>query len=692
MLMARSQLTSVRVFLTGCALLCLSLTSPAAEPPWLEIHSTHFTVITDAGEKKGKEVALRFEQMRAVFKDLLMKDRLNDSAPLTILAFKNDKTYYQSAPLRQGQPIGVPGFLVPGEDQNFIVLNLFEEESWRAVAHDFAHLLLNYNYPPVPGWFDEGLAEYFGSIRLDDRNYEIGGDPELHSHFTEDLLENQQKVRNPPKSLTELLSGQVWLALPDLLTMKHDTSTYAEGTHHTLFYAQSWMTIHYLLHEKRLPDTGTYFNLVENQHVPMDEAIQKAYGMTSAQFDEAVKVYFHSLTPLFAAVDASKRPDTQGTAPQLYQFPEIVGPNDSVITAQALSEADARAFIAEEKLRIPDRREAGLQELQALATAPDAAASEAADKKGNNQSKDKDKDQDEGEKKIASPVVRNEIAHRVLAWDHLQRGEFDAAAEELGSAAALNPRDMWIRYYLSVLKYRIAQSKHTDVLGQPTVIQDLRAVLEWYPEFADAYDLIAIMRRQGGGSTAAMQAERTAIQLSPRNQQYKLHLAEIYIFDKKWEAAVGLLQRLKADNNPLVAAAARERLGQIPNEQKYGVAAAASASAQKLAPQSSPFDVLEQDAAKRAAAQKAKSAGTADTRPAKFLQGRLVGVDCSQAPVAVLTVSSGAAVLKLRTADYKSLLLIGADLFSCDWSNRSVSVNYKAGGVSDGDLLSVEVR
>src|SRR5580700_10057248 len=100
MLMARSQLTSVRVFLTGCALLCLSLTSPAAEPPWLEIHSTHFTVITDAGEKKGREVALRFEQMRSVFATLLGKERLNQSVPLTILAFKNDKTFYQVAPLR----------------------------------------------------------------------------------------------------------------------------------------------------------------------------------------------------------------------------------------------------------------------------------------------------------------------------------------------------------------------------------------------------------------------------------------------------------------------------------------------------------------------------------------------------------------------------------------------------------------
>src|SRR5580698_5191734 len=213
--MARYLGTSVRVLLAGCVVF-LSLASRAAEQsPWLEVHSTHFTVITDAGEKKGKEVALRFEQMRAVFAVLLMKDRLNEPVPLTILAFKNDKDYYQSAPLRQGQPIDAPGFFLPGEDQNFIVLNLLEEESWRAVAHDFAHLLLNYNYPEAPAWFDEGLTEYFSSIRVDDKKYEIGGDPELRSAGAGSSL----------KSLTELLSSQTWIALPDLLTMKRDAST-----------------------------------------------------------------------------------------------------------------------------------------------------------------------------------------------------------------------------------------------------------------------------------------------------------------------------------------------------------------------------------------------------------------------------------------------------------------------------------
>jgi Flp pilus assembly protein TadD len=667
----------------GVMLLCVFVTptAPAAEPsPWLEIHSAHFTVITDAGDKKGREVALRFEQMRAVFATLLMKERLNEPVPLTILAFRNDKNYYQSAPLRQGQPTGAAGFFVTGEDQNFFVLNLSEEEPWRAVAHDFAHLLLNYNYPPVQGWFDEGVAEYFGSIRVDNKQVEIGGDPELQSPFGEDPLQNQRAVRIPPKSLTELLSGQVWLALPDLLTMKHDTTSYTESTHRTLFYAQSWMMVHYLLHEKKLPETGTYFDLVENQNVTVEDAVHKAFGITAAQFDQAVKDYFHSLKPLFTALDTAKQSSAPRDLPQVYQFPELVGPNDNAITSKTIPEADARALTGEVKVRIPERREAGLLELKTLASAPNPNAAKLSS------------DKEAGKEAPLASATGNEIAHRALAWDAMQRGDFEAAAEELSNAAALNQRDMWIRYYLSALKYRIAQSKHTDMLGLPNMLQDLRAVLEWYPEFANAYDLIATARREGGGLMAAMQAERAAIQLSPRNQEYVYHLAEIYIEDKKWESARTLLSRLKSNNSdPKVAAEARERLEQIGNEQKYGVSASA-AQTKKLTTQSSPFDVLEQDAAKRAAAQTTQSAGTADKRPAKFLQGRLVGVDCSQSPAAVLTVSSGGTVLKLRTPDYKSLLLIGADAFSCDWNDRSVSVNYRPGGLADGDLVSVEVR
>jgi hypothetical protein len=81
-----------------------------------------------------------------------------------------------------------------------------------------------------------------------------------------------------------------------------------------------------------------------------------------------------------------------------------------------------------------------------------------------------------------------------------------------------------------------------------------------------------------------------------------------------------------------------------------------------------------------------------DRRPVQFAKGRLVSVDCSQAPVAIVTFSTGAKTMKLRTENCKALLLINADQFSCNWANRAASVNYKAGGKSDGDLVSLELH
>lgn len=642
----------------------------ASEPSgWLEIHSAHFTVITDAGEKRGREVALRFEQMREVFANLLTKDHLNQPVPLTILAFNNDKSYYQLAPLHQGQPIEVSGFLLPGEDQDFIALNLMESEPWRAVAHDLAHMLLNFNYPPAQAWFDEGLAEYFGSIRVDNKQVELGGDPERGSSG---------------KSLTELLNSEKWIPIPDLFATKLDSKV-DDSSRHTMFYAESWMVLHYLIHEKRLPDTGNYFNFVLNQHRPVEDAIQKAYGMSSAQLEQAVQEYFHSLTALQSALEASRQKNSDPKAlAQPYQSTALVAPDDSAIIAKPFPEPDARALYAGAQTRIPERREMGLEQLKKLATTPTPADIKTEAK---NEAREK---RDTEENTLPSNAVGNALAHRMLAWDYINHDEFDDALVELGDAAALNQRDMWVRYYLSVLKYRMAQAKHSDIAGLPNMMLDLRAVLEWYPEFANAYDLLAVARNEGGSSATAMQSERAAMTLSPRNDMYGYHLAQIYIAGKRWEAAKDRLERLKSSSDPQVAKLAADRLDEMASQRKYGMATADSHA--EFAPQKSPFDVLDEDAAKRSATEKQQQAGTADKRPTKFLKGHLVAVDCSESPAAVLTVTSEGILLKLRAVDYKALLLIGADDFSCDWRNRQVTVNYKPGGLSDGDIVSLEMR
>ena len=95
------------------------------------------------------------------------------------------------------------------------------------------------------------------------------------------------------------------------------------------------MTMHYLLHDKKLPETGTYFDLVENQHVPVDQAMQKAYGMTPAQFERGGEGLLSFAHTFVLALDASKQPGSHANMPQVYEFPEIVGPNDSAVTSKA---------------------------------------------------------------------------------------------------------------------------------------------------------------------------------------------------------------------------------------------------------------------------------------------------------------------------------------------------------------------
>jgi hypothetical protein len=208
---------------------------------------------------------------------------------------------------------------------------------------------------------------------------------------------------------------------------------------------------------------------------------------------------------------------------------------------------------------------------------------------------------------------------------------------------------------------------------------------------SDAYDLLAVARNSGGSSTAALQAERAAIDLSPRNELYYLHLAQIYVGSKKWDTANNLLEHLKSSQDPQIAAQARDLIEQAGTQRKYGIPGNAGGGQPKYEAQKSPFDVLEEDAAKREAAE--NTAPTpADRRSTKYVKGRLVTVDCSRSPVAVLTVRSTEGTLKLRTPDYKSLLLIGADDFSCDWRDRQVTANYKSATGNAGELVSLEVQ
>jgi hypothetical protein len=157
-------------------LLAFSSVYLRGDEQWTEVHSQHFTLITDAGEKRGREVLQRFEQMRASFGVIFNRSNANVNlpVPLQIVAFRNSKQMRQYVAMFNGKPVEMTGFFQPGQDRNFIVLDLSAESGWGVAFHEYAHLIINGNLPPMPRWFDEGFADFCASFKVNGKQIQIG--------------------------------------------------------------------------------------------------------------------------------------------------------------------------------------------------------------------------------------------------------------------------------------------------------------------------------------------------------------------------------------------------------------------------------------------------------------------------------------------------------------------------------------
>jgi len=143
------------------------------------VRSPNFSVITDASEKRGRDVALHFEQMRSVFGALMTKANVNLSVPLQIVAFRNTKEMRQVAPIFNGKPTELAGLFQGGQDRSFIMLDMSVEDPWTTVFHEYAHRLMDGNLTiRADPWFEEGFAEYYTSIEVDNREARVGKIPE----------------------------------------------------------------------------------------------------------------------------------------------------------------------------------------------------------------------------------------------------------------------------------------------------------------------------------------------------------------------------------------------------------------------------------------------------------------------------------------------------------------------------------
>jgi tetratricopeptide (TPR) repeat protein len=606
------------------AVLLCSCSTLRADQQWIEVDSPHFSIATDGGEKRAHDVATRFEQMRTAFGALFQKVSVN-TAPLQIIAFRNNKELRQYAPLYGGKPVEVAGFFLgngghgsPGasSERQYIALDLSGEDNWGTVFHEYAHLLINSNFPPSPVWFDEGFAEYCSSLKIDKKQISLG------------LVKPE---------LTEVLRENRWLKLVDLFRVGHDSKIYNRDDRRSVFYAQSWLTVHFLMTKGMMKQVAVYVRLSQDQHVPVPDAIRRAFGMEPEVLEKTVENYFRSGNAMY------------------YHMPAPPGSDTISFTSHPLNDLDVKSVMADLDYHSRDYRQRGLTEFQEIiANQPD-----------------------------------NVAANRALGYEALQKNDWEKAGEYFKRAVSHDVKDPQVHYLFALMLYRKGMSRNEDELA--TMKKELNTAIALEPDYADAYNLLGMTLSFAGDENQAVTALTKAITLNPRNSYYTGNLANAYLRARDFDHAVPLLQQLQNSPEPQIAAMAAQQLQQIQN---YRSAMSRQPASGDVRVETSSGSVDSDDDSPKSSEPAPDAHSVDKSQEALSMKGTLVSVDCSTRPV--FNVASGGKNWKLSLSRNQPLQIKG-DFKSmggnpCTLKNRTVTVTYRKTGETQGEILSLQLE
>jgi tetratricopeptide (TPR) repeat protein len=472
------------------AIATLGSATPAQE--WTTVRSPHFVVATDAGEKRAREIAARFEALRHVFEKQLSSEKLNSPVPLQILAFRNSKGFSQVGPTKDGKPdTGVAGVFQTGGDMNFIAIDLSTESGFPVVFHEHVHSVLHANYRHLPLWFDEGLARYYETTKIDKGHVQIGASP---------------------KYLDTFLYHRGLMPVVELFGITNESKIYGENSdRRVLFYDESWVVVHYLFDKQKMGDFGKYMELTTNQHMPIPEAVEAAFGMTPKKFDTDIASYLNlSLRQVFNIDD-----------------PETI--DESGFIAQPLDSLDAEALIANMHAHTKGREENALEEY----------------------------------KEILSKNPNQVDANLGLGSAALFSKNYDEAATYFAKALSVDKKNARGQLLFGILQMRRSSTGENSQELLVDAWNHLKAATTLSPELAGAHIELAYALSMLGDKDGAIKEATAAARLNKGNEGYFVNLGDFYFQFKKYEQAKAIYVQLASSDDPNIAAVGKLRLATL---------------------------------------------------------------------------------------------------------------------------------
>lgn len=461
-----------------CLLLVVSH-SVNAKDTWVSVRTKNFLLIGNGGEKDIKRVGLKLEQFREVFTRLFPGMRFNTPVPTTVIVFKSDSSY---APFKPST--NTAGYFQAGPDVNYITLTTElrgEQDPFSVIFHEYTHLLVNNTFDRAPVWFNEGLAEYYSTFSITDDQKVMLGAP-IGTHV---FLLRQNKM----------------LPLKTMFEVDRRSPHYNEANKQSIFYAQSWALMHYLIIGKagRIEQLGKFVELL-GSNMSVDDAFQQAFETPFAVMEKDLREY----------VKRDRYNVVRGHFERKLEL-------DTATEATQLSEAEAQAYLGDLLLH-SNRADAYTYLEKAVKLDPNLA-----------------------------------MAHASLGMAYFREGKIKEAHASLERAVAANSQNYLAHYYYAFTLTHSGEDEAPASAYTPENVVKIREHLQkaiaLRPDFPEPYSLLAMVSIVTGNDIdESIAAIKRVLASSPGKHNFTFTLAQLYLRKQDYKSARELLERLTGTN------------------------------------------------------------------------------------------------------------------------------------------------
>jgi hypothetical protein len=161
----------------GCNALKPSSIGPeGSDAVWREFRSDHFVVSTDADVKEVQESLVEFETTYRALMAVLFHEEGDAREPMCVVLFAHSADLHRFIPTEASAAFSRAQPGDPGSRPTMLVETSLSDDGRRLFVHEMTHAFVERWLGLVPLWLDEGLAQYFETMRIE-RGRIVLGEP-----------------------------------------------------------------------------------------------------------------------------------------------------------------------------------------------------------------------------------------------------------------------------------------------------------------------------------------------------------------------------------------------------------------------------------------------------------------------------------------------------------------------------------